>query len=110
MPFSLEATTLSGSSGSTASESSGSGGVRFRFALKLTALMLAAIVLAALAIDTIFAAAGLIPESRHSIESITDRGITLNYTAALNVVFTLAGGLLLWLTISRGAPDRNRRP
>ena len=76
-----------------------------RFALKLAGLMLAAIVIAALAIDAIFAAAGLIPESRPSIESITDRGISLNYTAVLNAVFTLAAGLLLWLTISRGATD-----
>ena len=76
-----------------------------RFALKLAALMLAAIVIAALAIDAIFSAAGLIPESRPSIESITDRGISLNYTAVLNAIFTLVGGLLLWLTISRGATD-----
>jgi uncharacterized protein len=76
-----------------------------RFALKLAALMLAAIIIAALAIDAIFSAAGLIPDSRPSIESITDRGISLNYTAVLNAVFTLAAGLLLWLTISRGATD-----
>jgi uncharacterized membrane protein YraQ (UPF0718 family)/YHS domain-containing protein len=76
-----------------------------RFALKLAGMMLAAIAIAALAIDAIFSAAGLIPESRPSIESITDRGISLNYTAVLNAIFTLAGGLLLWLTISRGATD-----
>ena len=76
-----------------------------RFALKLAALMLAAIVIAALVIDGIFSAAGLIPEDRPSIESITDRGISLNYTAVLNAVFTLVAGLLLWLTISRGATD-----
>ena len=51
------------------------------FAVKLTGLMLAAIVIAALAIDAIFSAAGLIPESRLSIESISDRGISLSYTA-----------------------------
>jgi uncharacterized membrane protein YraQ (UPF0718 family)/YHS domain-containing protein len=76
-----------------------------RFALRLTALMLAAIVAAALAIDGLFSALGLIPESRPSIESITDRGITLNYTAVLNVLFTVVGALLLWLTIRRGATD-----
>jgi len=62
-------------------------------------------VLAALAIDGLFSALGLIPEGRPSIESITDRGISLNYTAVLNAIFTLIGGLLLWLTISRGATD-----
>ncbi len=76
-----------------------------RFAIKLAAMMLAAIVIAALVIDAIFSAAGLIPESRPSIESITDRGISLNYTAVLNAIFTLVAGLLLWLTISRGATD-----
>jgi uncharacterized membrane protein YraQ (UPF0718 family)/YHS domain-containing protein len=76
-----------------------------RFALKLAAMMLAAIVIAALAIDAVFSAAALVPGSRPSIESITDRGISLNYTAVLNAIFTLAGGLLLWLTISRGATD-----
>jgi hypothetical protein len=38
----------------------------------------------------------LIPESRPWIESITDRGIALNYTAILNLLFTLAGEALLW--------------
>jgi uncharacterized membrane protein YraQ (UPF0718 family)/YHS domain-containing protein len=76
-----------------------------RFALKLTALMLAVMVVAALVIDLAFSAAGLIPETRPSIESITDRGISLNYTAVLNVVFTVIAAALLWLTIRRGATD-----
>jgi YHS domain-containing protein len=62
-------------------------------------------VIAALAVDGLFSAAGLIPENRPSIESITDRGISLNYTAVLNILFTLAGAALLWLTIRRGATD-----
>jgi uncharacterized membrane protein YraQ (UPF0718 family)/YHS domain-containing protein len=76
-----------------------------RFALKLTALMLASMVIAALAIDLVFSAAGLIPETRPSIESITDRGITFNYTAVLNIVFTVAGAALVWLTVRRSAKD-----
>jgi uncharacterized membrane protein YraQ (UPF0718 family)/YHS domain-containing protein len=76
-----------------------------RFALKLAALMFAAIVIAALAIDLLFSAFGLIPETRPSIESITDRGVELNYTAVLNVLFTIAGAALLFLTIRRGATD-----
>jgi hypothetical protein len=47
----------------------------------------------------------LIPESRPSIESITERGIALNYTAILNILFTLAGAALLWLTVRRGATE-----
>jgi uncharacterized protein len=75
------------------------------FALKLTALMFAAMVIVALVVDALFSASGLIPEDRPTIESITDRGISLNYTAVLNVLFTVFGAALLWLTIRRGATD-----
>jgi YHS domain-containing protein len=37
--------------------------------------------------------------------SITERGITFNYTAVLNIVFTLVGGALVWLTVRRGYTD-----
>jgi uncharacterized membrane protein YraQ (UPF0718 family)/YHS domain-containing protein len=76
-----------------------------RFALKLAALMLGAIVIAALVVDLVFSALGLVPETRPSIESITERGIALNYTAVLNIVFTLVGAALLWLTVRRGFTD-----
>jgi uncharacterized protein len=76
-----------------------------RFALKLTALMFVTILIAALLVDAAFSAAGLIPETRPSIESITDRGIQFNYTAVLNILFTIAGAALVWLTIRRGAKD-----
>jgi len=76
-----------------------------RFALKLTLLMLATMVVAALVVDLLFSALGLVPETRPSIESITERGIELNYTAALNLVFTLVGAALLWLTVRRGFTD-----
>src|SRR3954447_14851127 len=76
-----------------------------RFALKLAGLMLASMIIAALAVDGLFSALGVIPETRPSIESITDRGITLNYTAALNILFTLVGAALVYLTVWRGAKD-----
>jgi len=76
-----------------------------RFALKLTALMLATIVVAALVVDLLFSALGLLPETRPSIESITERGIELNYTAVLNILFTLVGAALVWLTVHRGYTD-----
>jgi uncharacterized membrane protein YraQ (UPF0718 family) len=79
-----------------------------RFALKLTALMLAAIIVAALVVDLIFSGLGVIPHNRPSIESITDRGIHFNYTAVLNVVFTLVAAVLVWLTVRRGATDPDR--
>jgi len=62
-------------------------------------------VVAALAIDGIFSAAGLVPEERPSIESITERGITWNYTAVLNIVFTLVAAALFALTVRRRAHD-----
>jgi uncharacterized protein len=76
-----------------------------RFALKLTGLMLGTIIIAALAVDALFSGLGVIPEGRPSIESITDRGITFNYTAVLNILFTLIGAALVYLTVWRGAKD-----
>jgi uncharacterized protein len=76
-----------------------------RFALKLAGLMFTTMVIAALLVDALFSALGVIPETRPSIESITDRGITLNYTAVLNVLFTLVGAALVYLTVRRGAND-----
>ncbi len=76
---------------------------------RLTALavgiMFAAMAAAALAVDGIFSAAGLVPEKRPSIESITERGITWNYTTALNIIFTLVAAGLVALTLRRGAHD-----
>ena len=73
-----------------------------RFALKLAALMFGVMVLAALAIDLLFSALGLVPETRPSIGSVTERGIKFNYTAVLKIVFTLVGAALVWLTVRRG--------
>jgi uncharacterized protein len=71
----------------------------------IVSLMFGAMVVAALAIDGIFSAAGLVPEERPSIESVTERGITWNYTAVLNIVFTLVAAALFALTLRRGARD-----
>ena len=71
----------------------------------IVTLMFGAMVVAALAIDGIFDAAGLIPQERPSIESIAERGITWNYTAVLNIVFTLVFLALFALTMRRGARD-----
>jgi uncharacterized protein len=76
-----------------------------RFALKLVAMMFAAMVAAALLVDLIFSAGGLIPETRPTVDSITDRGISFNYTAVLNIAFTGAAAALVWLTVRRGTTD-----
>jgi YHS domain-containing protein len=77
----------------------------WRLAAMLVAIMFGAMALAALAVDGIFSAAGLIPTTRPSIESVTERAITWNYTAVLNLVFTLVFVALFALTFRRGARD-----
>jgi len=80
--------------------------------------MLAAMMLTALLVDLLFSGLGVVPQTRPAISSITDRGISLNYTAILNVVFTHVAGALIWVTVRRGAKDpvcrmhvdRNRTP
>jgi uncharacterized membrane protein YraQ (UPF0718 family) len=77
----------------------------WRLTALIVALMAGAMVAAALAVDGLFSAAGLVPEHRPSIDSITARGISWNYTTALNVVFTLVFVALIGLTMRRGARD-----
>ncbi|MFL5920987.1 MAG: permease [Gaiellaceae bacterium] len=77
----------------------------WRITAVIVSLMFAAMVVAALAIDGIFSAAGLIPQERPSIESVTERGITWNYTAVLNIVFTIVAAALFGLTLRQGARD-----
>lgn len=76
-----------------------------RFTLKLVVMFLATMVAAALIVDGAFSGLGIIPEARPSIESITERGVTVNYTAVLNALFTVFGAALVWLTLRRGATD-----
>ncbi|MGE5434951.1 MAG: permease [Candidatus Doudnabacteria bacterium] len=72
---------------------------------RLVAIMFAAIVLAALTVDGIFSAAGLVPSTRPSIDSITSRGISWNYTTFLNIIFLAVAAGLVGLTLRRGATD-----
>jgi uncharacterized membrane protein YraQ (UPF0718 family) len=70
---------------------------------RLVAIMFGAMVLAALAVDAIFSALDLVPSDRPSIDSISSRGISWNYTTFLNVVFFGVAGALFALTVRRGA-------
>ena len=70
-----------------------------RLTAQLVAIMFAAMVASALAVDGIFSAAGLIPKHRPSIDSIAARGISWNYTTALGIVFTLVAAGLIGLTM-----------
>jgi uncharacterized protein len=72
---------------------------------RLVAIMFAAMVLAALAVDGIFSAAGLVPSKRPSIDSISSRGVSWNYTTFLNIAFFVVAAVLVALTLRRGAKD-----
>ena len=72
---------------------------------RLVAIMFVSMVLAALAVDGIFSALGLVPTSRPSIDSISSRGISWNYTTVLNIVFLAIAAALFGLTLRRGAKD-----
>ena len=71
----------------------------------IVAIMFSTMVAAALIVDGIFSALGLVPTHRPSIESISERAITWNYTTALNIVFLFVAAGLVALTLRRGAKD-----
>jgi uncharacterized membrane protein YraQ (UPF0718 family)/YHS domain-containing protein len=73
--------------------------------VRLVAIMFGAIVVAALLVDGLFSAAGLVPTTRPSIDSISSRGIGWNYTTVLNIVFFGVAAVLVSLTVRRGARD-----
>jgi YHS domain-containing protein len=76
-----------------------------RFATFLTASMLAAIALAALAVDGLLSLVGLVPTHRPSISSIVDRPIAWGYTSVLDILFGVVFVALVALTVRRGARD-----
>src|SRR5947207_12739780 len=73
--------------------------------VRLVAIMFAAIVTAALIVDGVFSALGLVPSHAPSIDSISSRAIGWNYTTFLNIVFFLVAGALVSLTLRRGTRD-----
>ena len=74
-------------------------------AAMLVAIMFATMVAAALLVDGIFSALGLVPTHRPSIESISERAITWNYTTVLNICSSFVAAGLVALTLRRGAKD-----
>jgi uncharacterized membrane protein YraQ (UPF0718 family)/YHS domain-containing protein len=74
------------------------------FALRITALMYVTMVLAALAVDVVFSAAGLIPDTRPSTDDVFG-SIELDYKFVLNVLAAVVFVALMGLTIRRGATD-----
>jgi uncharacterized protein len=71
----------------------------------IVGLMFATMVAAALIVDGIFSALNLVPTDRPSIESISEREVSWNYTSALNIVFLFVAAALVGLTLRRGAKD-----
>ncbi|MEA2360704.1 MAG: uncharacterized protein QOI62_3964 [Solirubrobacteraceae bacterium] len=74
------------------------------FALRIVALMLVAMVVAALAVDGLFSALGLVPSERPSARAVFG-SIEVDYKLALNALATIAFVALWALTVRRGATD-----
>jgi len=70
------------------------------FALRITALMFVTMVVAALLVDGLFSAAGLIPDTRPERGEIFGE-IELNYKLALNAIGLVAFAVLMWMTTRR---------
>jgi uncharacterized protein len=74
------------------------------FALRITALMLVTMILAALVVDLGFNALGLIPDVRPTADDVFGT-IEVDYKLALNAVATVVFVALIGLTVRRGAID-----
>jgi uncharacterized membrane protein YraQ (UPF0718 family)/YHS domain-containing protein len=74
------------------------------FALRITALMYVTMVTAALLIDLLFSALGLIPDTRPSTSDVFG-SIEVDYKLVLNIVATVIFAALMLLTVRRGATD-----
>jgi uncharacterized protein len=75
-----------------------------RFAARITALMFVTMVLAALVVELVFSAAGLIPDARPTTNDVFG-SIAVDYKLVLNVIATLVFVALIGLTVRRGATD-----
>jgi uncharacterized protein len=76
-----------------------------RFALRIVALMFVTMVLAALIIDGLFSAAGLLPTGARPSRGDIFGTVAVNYKLVLNVLGVLVFGALFWLTQRRGVSD-----
>jgi uncharacterized protein len=76
-----------------------------RFAVRITGLMLVTMVGAALVIEALFGAAGLIPGGARPTRAAIFSPVSVNYKLWLNLVTLVIFGGLFWLTARRGATD-----
>jgi uncharacterized membrane protein YraQ (UPF0718 family)/YHS domain-containing protein len=75
------------------------------FTLRIVALMLVTMVLAALAIDGLFSAAGWVPSGPRPSRTDVFGTISVDYKLALNLLGVAIFAALFWLTRRRGATD-----
>ena len=78
------------------------------FALRITALMFVTIVIAALAVDGLFSALGLIPTGPRPSRADIFGSLQVNYKLLLNLVAVAVFAALFWLSARRGATDPTR--
>jgi uncharacterized protein len=74
------------------------------FTARIVALMLVTMIVAALAVDGLFSAAGLVPETRPSREDIFG-SVELDYKLVLNVLALAVFAALFWLSRRGGRPS-----
>jgi uncharacterized membrane protein YraQ (UPF0718 family)/YHS domain-containing protein len=75
------------------------------FALRITALMFVTMVAAALIVDGLFSAAGLIPTGPRPTRDDIFGSVELDYKLVLNIVGLAIFAALFWLTMVRGTTD-----
>ncbi|MGH2862065.1 MAG: permease [Solirubrobacteraceae bacterium] len=75
------------------------------FAIKITGLMFVTMMIAALIVDGIFSALGLIPTGPRPTRADIFSHITVNYKLGLNILGVVILAALFWLTVRRGVTD-----
>ena len=76
-----------------------------RYTVRITALMFVTMVIAALIVDGIFSALGLIPTGPRPTRTDIFGSIAVNYKLALNILGFAIFAAMFWLTARRGATD-----
>jgi uncharacterized protein len=76
-----------------------------RFTVRIAALMFVTMVLAALIVNGIFSALGLIPTGPRPTRGDIFSSIHVDYKLALNILGVAIFAALFWLTVRRGATD-----
>ncbi len=76
-----------------------------RFTVRIVALMFSTMVLAALAIDGLFSAAGLVPSGPRPSRTDIFGTLAVDYKLVLNILGLAVFAALFWLTRRRGATD-----